>query len=178
MNILVLSADGIVSLRPDSGINKNNTDFYVPDGMEEVEFTPVAVARIAKAGKSVEKEFAPRYYDAVNFGILVYPSGSTIVDRSSYLPLPLYNTVVLSNPENRFVVTVDGAPAFECSVEGIAGRLEDAIMKCSLNTSLRRGDYVLAELDSRKLLCNPSTGQKCLHATFCGNDTVDFAVIF
>lgn len=178
MNLLVLSAQGIVSLRPDSGINKNNTDFYVPDGLENVKYTPVVFARVAKAGKSIEKEFARRYYDAFNFGILVYPGGSTIVDRSSYLPLPLYNPVVLENSDNTFDVCIDGKPASSFSVMGMADKIEEALIKCSLNTTLRRGDYVIAELSDMALLCDPQSGEKRLSASFCGNNTIDFQVKF
>jgi 2-keto-4-pentenoate hydratase/2-oxohepta-3-ene-1,7-dioic acid hydratase in catechol pathway len=56
-------------LKPDSAIIKNNKPFFLPDFSDEIHYEAEIVLRICKLGKSVDRRFAGRYYDAVTLGI-------------------------------------------------------------------------------------------------------------
>lgn len=178
MNFLVLSADGHVSIRPDSSRNKDNGDYYVPDGIASLGATPVVFARLCKTGKAIEEEFASRYYDAYSFGVFLYPDGNTIFDRTSVLPMPMYNPVTLENKGNIFRVRMDSEPFFECSTVGITERIHRAIVACSANTTIHKGDFVIAELDACREICTPSQGQRRIRLGFCENELLDITAKF
>lgn len=56
-------------LKPDSAILKNNKPFFLPDFSSEIHYEAEIVFRICRLGKSVERQFACRYYDSVTLGI-------------------------------------------------------------------------------------------------------------
>ena len=60
--------------RPDTTWERENKDFYSPECVNEIYWTPVVFARICKAGKCISEKFVERYYDAFNFGALMYCS--------------------------------------------------------------------------------------------------------
>ena len=73
MNITVKPYDSeLCYCRPDTTWEKEGRDFYVPDGVEKVLWTPVMFARISKAGKCVGAKFVSRYYDGFGIGALIY----------------------------------------------------------------------------------------------------------
>lgn len=183
MNILILNCDGKVVARPDTTVDKENGDFYMPDGCSQLMWAPVLYARISKAGKAVRKEFAERYYDSVAFGALLYPDGDSLVyDHSTLLPYPLYNKVTLDADENEFCVAKDGKEIFRCSVAGLRAKIEDALVACSRNTSVRIGDFVAVELSGTSLLAgvcdtaNSSENSCALESCFCENKNIDIRI--
>ena len=178
MNFLVYSSEGGCSVRPDSSRCKDNGDYYVPDGIDEVAFTPVAYARMNQSGKAIESRFVRRYYDAVGFGFFLYPGGNTIFDRTTVLPMPLYNPITLEGTDNRFRGWKDGALLFDIGMEGIRERLEEAICACSANTSIRRADFVIAELAAPAPLCRIGDTICRINAQFCENEVADIEVKF
>ncbi len=179
MNITVKPYDSeLCYCRPDTTWEKEGRDFYVPDGVEKVLWTPVVFARISKAGKCVGAKFASRYYDGFGMGALLYCSDedlafSSCLDHTSLLPMPLYNPVVLDNKENEYTLG-----ELKGNLEGIKEALEDAICKASRRISLRIGDLVAVELDVQKVLAERSAGETVFKAEFCGNPLFDLKVIF
>ena len=98
--------------RPDTTWERENRDFYAPDCVHELFWTPVIFARISKAGKAIGKKFAGRYYDSFGFGMLMYTGQGQIAftscaDHTSILPMPLYNPVVLENDGNIYPIIDD-----------------------------------------------------------------------
>lgn len=178
MNFLVYSTDGRASVRPDSSRCKDNGDYYVPDGIRELSYTAVVYARMCRSGKAVGAEFASRYYDAVGMGILIYPDGETIFDKTSLLPMPLYNPITLEQESNVFKATKDGAQLFSFTTVGMKAAIENAIVGCSRNTTIRKGDFVIAELSAQQILCDSKDGGCSLKANFCHNETIDMEVKF
>ena len=71
MNIVVQTYDGRVQCRPDTSWEREDRDLFAPDFISAYDFVPVLFARICKAGKCIGGKFAGRYYDAVNYGILL-----------------------------------------------------------------------------------------------------------
>ena len=179
MNITVKPYDSeLCYCRPDTTWEKEGRDFYVPDGVEKVLWTPVVFARISKAGKCVGAKFVSRYYDGFGIGALLYCSDedlafSSCLDHTSLLPMPLYNPVVLDNKENEYTLG-----ELKGNLEGIKEALEDAICKASRRISLRIGDLVAVELDVQKVLAERSAGEIGFKAEFCGNPLFDLKMIF
>lgn len=190
MNFLILSAEGKVIARPDSTRNKDNGDYFAPTDVNSIGFTPAVYARMSRTGKMIGREFVPRYYDAVAFGILVYPSTapedkphyckatSSIFDKTSLLPLPMYNPVTLERDGNIFRISKDSRELFTRSTVGISEILADALTACSQHTTIHKGDFVIAELDSVKTMGQRSEGDFHIGSTFCENEIIDIDVKF
>ena len=188
MNILVKTYGGTQCYcRPDTTWERENRDFYSPEFVNEIDYTPVVFARISKAGKCVGSKFVERYYDSFNFGVLLYCrteeasdiAFSSCVDHSSFLPMPLHNTEVLANGENSFELFKGEEKIFDASCgENLKKNLEEAICKASMLTSLRIGDYVAIELAGPHFLSSKEAGSTTIKARFCENETISVNLIF
>ncbi len=202
--------------RPDTTWERENKDFFSPECVNEIYWTPVVFARVCKAGKCVGSKFAGRYYDAVGCGLLMYCSGqamisngplptswappptrgwenaisdhqpirqlSHIVDKTSILPHPLFQPVVLED-EKEFTVSTKVAGTgsnAEASVilSGAKHLLEDALCKASELTSLRIGDFIAVEIAAPAALARREDGGVAVKGTFCDNEIFDFRIIF
>lgn len=97
MNIIVMTAGGRVIARPDTTWVRKNEDFFPPDFVTALSFTPVLYARISKAGRCVGADFARRHFGETGCGLLLYPAdllsdgcygaaAASCMDRTSYLP--------------------------------------------------------------------------------------------
>lgn len=188
MNIIVKPhGQELCYCRPDTTWERENKDFYVPDGLEVVKWAPIVFARIGKAGKCIGRKFASRYYDSFNFGALLYchPAAdaetaiafSSCIDHTSLLPAPLYGTFVLESEDNTYEVRKDGEEIFRCD-SCMTEKIEEAICKASQLTSLRIGDMVAVELSEQKMLAARQDGEASFSATFCGNELYGMKVIF
>lgn len=62
-------------LRADNVVCNSGKDIYVPDWMTSVEALPMLVIRISKVAKSVEKEYAERYFDRVSLAFTFRAEG-------------------------------------------------------------------------------------------------------
>lgn len=167
--------------RPDTTWERENKDYYVPECVDVIYWTPILFARVSKAGKCIKDKFVSRYYDAVGFGILLYCNDdetaySSCLDHTSILPMPLYNPVVLENESNKFVFSMNNAD--ECVVMGKVTLMEEAICLASGRTSLRIGDMVAVELKERHMLRRREDGDICIKGIFCEKDLFDLKVIF
>lgn len=191
MNILVLNAAGKCLMRPDTSINKENVDFYVPDDVDAVGWSPAVFARISKAGKAVQPDFAGRYFDSLSFGLMLHPSCeirdghahyckacAAVFDHSTIIPYPLSGADVLDNAENSFVLSKDGKEFFRCDTQGTRARIEEAIVKCSSHTSIRIGDFVAVELAAVADLVFRKEQECLIEGKFCENKTMEFKVIY
>lgn len=188
MNIVVKPyGQKLCYCRPDTTWERENRDFYVPQGIVEIHWTPIIFARISKAGKFIGKKFVSRYYDAFNFGALLYCrtedctadtdiAFTSCADHTSLLPFPLYNTIVKNNEGNEYIVEANGVEAFK--VESIGIEFEEAICKASELTSLRIGDFVAMELAPAELLASEDDAIAMLKGSYCGNILFDTKIIF
>ena len=198
MNIIVKPyGSDLCYCRPDTTWERENRDFYSPECVKELHWAPIVFARISKAGKCVGQKFASRYYDAFNFGALLYchlsdhseTAFTSCADHTSLLPSPLYNPVVLENQENVYEVrkngeTIFGIPKVSFAREAVYGEatlkemIEEAICRSSALTSLRIGDYVAVELTPVSLLAAREEGETSLKATYCDNELYDIRLMF
>lgn len=115
MNIALKTFSGQVTSRPDTTWERENRDFYIPDFVREMLWSPVLFTRVEKAGKCIGRKYADRYIDGMGFGLLLHPlvecNGeavpSSCMDHTTILPFPLYNKVVLDTPGNEAVYLCD-----------------------------------------------------------------------
>ena len=62
-------SEPLIFMKPPTALLLNNRHFFHPDFSHNIHYEGEIVLRIAKNGRSVQPEFAGRYYDAVAFGI-------------------------------------------------------------------------------------------------------------
>ena len=198
MNIIVKPyGSDLCYCRPDTTWERENKDFYSPECVNEIYWTPVVFARVSKAGKCVGRKFVERYYDAVGCGVLLYCGTSTtsfdgsagvrslseVVDRSSILPHPLFQPVVLED-EKEFMVSCqhdaqgDAALSHNIILSGAKDLLEEALCNASQLTSLRIGDFVAVELRELQKLASREEGNIALKGEFCEKEIFGFNIVF
>lgn len=188
MNIIVLTSEGNVTTRPDTTWEKDNEDFYVPEDIHSIKFAPVLFARISKPGRSIEEKFASRHYDAIGYGVFLYPSEyldiprqgwacANCLDHTSFLPHPLFNPATLSLKTNSFELKKNGRSIFLHPADTVES-VEQAVSKVSTRCYLRTGDFVVKELSAPKDLCTSAEKEVQIRGTYCDNETIDFKIIF
>lgn len=162
MNILVKTFGGHIVARPDTTWEKNSSDFFPPDFVESLSFTPVCFCHISKAGKSVGGRFASRYYDGVGVGLMLYPDNlmdgslegfaqACCLDHTSFLHLQTLPPQVLDEEGCDFKINLDGKELRSFS-DLSRNTLEEAIVQATKTTFIRRGDIVAVELEERSFL--------------------------
>lgn len=185
MNIVVITSAGKVIVRPDTTLERDGDDLYVPEFISSLSYTPVLVARICKAGRSVNPRFAYRYFDSAGFGTLLYPDDlidgsqegfacASCLDHSSFITPPS-----LAPDTSGMVMELhkDGKSIYrsgdlDCSL--IVKAIADATRYCYI----RRGDLIAVELQGRSALCRREDGQCRMDEFQCGSHTCDFRIIF
>ena len=198
MNIIVKPyGSDLCYCRPDTTWERENKDFFSPECVNEIYWTPVVFARVSKAGKCVGKKFVERYYDGVGCGMLLYCGTSTtsfdgsagmrslseVVDRSSILPHPLFQPVVLED-EKEFIVSCqhdaqdDAALSHNIILSGAKDLLEEALCNASQLTSLRIGDFVAVELKELQKLVSREDGNIAVKGEFCEKEIFGFNIVF
>ena len=184
MNIIVKPhGSDLCYCRPDTTWERENRDFYSPDCVNEVLWTPIVFARVSKAGKCIGKKFASRYYDAVGCGILMYGNNDmafgSCIDHTSILPMPLHNPEVLEE-EKAFKVFRNDEPFAVMSTEQNQWRhlLEEALCNASRLTSVRIGDFIAVELASPAGLATREDKEVSVKGIFCDNEIFSFQIRF
>ena len=200
MNIIVKPyGSDLCYCRPDTTWERENKDFYSPECVNEIYWTPVVFARVSKAGKCVGRKFVERYYDGIGCGMLMYCSTSgseentdttsidirslsEVVDKSSILPHPLFQPVVLEDAKE-FTVSATEARS-GCNTDasvilsGAKDLLEEAICNASQLTSLRIGDFVAVELKELQKLASREEGNIAVKGEFCEKEIFIFNIVF
>ena len=234
MNIIVKPyGSDLCYCRPDTTWERENKDFFSPECVNEIYWTPVVFARVSKAGKCVGKKFVERYYDGVGCGMLLYcgtsglsvSSGdprnpatagcalqrstgpfaeslatptrgwenaisdhqpirqlSHIVDKTSILPHPLFQPVVLEDEKEFTVSTKVAGTGSNAEASVILSEakdlLEEALCKASELTSLRIGDFVAVELQELQKLASREDGGIAVKGEFCAKKVFSFNIVF
>ena len=187
MNIVVRTYSGNTVTRPDTTLEKQDRDLYVPESVSSLLYTPVMFARISGSSKHIAPKFVTRYYDAVGFGMLLYPgdllacgaegfAAACCMDHTSFLPFPLFPPSTL-NPGNTFSISKGDEVLFSFSPEG-PGTVEEAVCKAVEYVFLRTGDLVAAELAPLQPLALREEGDAGISGLWCGRKVMDFNIIF
>lgn len=188
MNIIVKTSSGRITVRPDTTWEKDNEDFYPPEFVDELTYTPVLFARILKPGRSVGKKFAFRYYDSFGFGVLLYPENimdgspesyaqSICLDHTSFLPTPFFPTDRIGQADCLFRLECEREKMF--SFDGASlNMIEEAIVESTKMVYIRTGDLVAIELADRKPLARRPDGSVRVSGVFGTNKVMDFRIVF
>ena len=64
-----IPTEPVIFMKPDSALLRNNDPFYIPDWSNDVHYELELVVRINRVGKSIERQFARRYYSEIGLGI-------------------------------------------------------------------------------------------------------------
>ncbi len=59
----------VIFMKPDSAILPSKTAFYIPSFSQNIHHEIEIIVKICKTGKSIQQEFAHRYYEEVGVGI-------------------------------------------------------------------------------------------------------------
>ncbi len=191
MNIIVKTfGNGRIYCRPDTTWERENKDFFSPDGIREYLYTPVLFARVSKAGKCIGMKFASRYYDSIGYGMLIYRAdqmdgspmsyaSSSCMDHTSILPFPMYNRLTLESGTNIFRILKNGTEIYSTD-RGSTGIIEEGLCEASAAVSVRSGDMIAIELAEPDKLADINTdgNQTNIAGTFCENDLFDFRILF
>lgn len=62
-------AEPVFFMKPDTALLKDNEPFYLPEFSNNIHHEIELVAKISKAGKHIQQEFAKNYYEQVTVGI-------------------------------------------------------------------------------------------------------------
>ncbi|MCQ2136396.1 MAG: hypothetical protein MJY67_05715 [Bacteroidales bacterium] len=187
MNIVVVDNLDRVYCRPDTTLEREDKPLFVPDSVGAYMYAPVIFLKVSKAGKCVGEKFAPRYYESIGWGLLLYDASlldqglafASCEDRLSILPGPLYTKHTLESPDNTFELRKDGEIIYSAKASDIeSGRLEKALSSASQRVSLRIGDYLAVELAPLERLAGKEEKEITLSGSWCGNPLFDFPVIF
>lgn len=187
MNIIVKTSDGKCIVRPDTTWEKDAEDLYVPEFVNGLGYTPVLFARISKPGRSVSAKFASRYYDAVGYGVLLYPEDmldgsetgfacASCLDHTSFLPAPFFGTETLGKG-NAFRLLAGGKELFSHDAS-TTDMIEKAIEEATRFIYIRTGDILAIEIQPREHLVSRKDGSIHVNSSFCGNDLGDFKIVF
>jgi len=182
MNITVVDINGVVSCRPDTTWEREDKDFFAPDAVSSLSYTPVLFARISKAGKCIGAKFAGRYYESICYGVLLYVDGNpsgTFFDRTSVLPAATYSRITLEKEDNTFEFRRNGEVVYTVeNGSNAAAKIEKAITEASKIVSQRIGDLVAVELEPRRPLAVRGDGETAISGTYCENPLFDFKIVF
>lgn len=162
MNIVVLTANNKVVVRPDTTWERLNNDLYLPDYVSSLSFSAVIYARISKPGKNIAPRFASRYYDSVGLGLLFYPenlidgsvegyASALCLGHSSYLPVDMISADSWTNPQLK--VYADGLCVFNDGGYSI-DLINNTLSSTSETCLIKIGDLVCRELGQRIILPN------------------------
>lgn len=187
MNIIVKTSSGHITVRPDTTWEKDNEDFYPPEFVDELTYSPVLFARILKPGRSVGRKFASRYYDSIGFGVLLYPENmldgtpegyaqAICLDHTSFLPSPMFPPERLEkNGHFRLFRNEHDLFVFD---QPSLNMIEDAIVEATKLLNIRTGDLIAIELAPRKPLTIRPDVSSHITGTFDNNEIIDFQIIF
>lgn len=187
MNIIVKTSSGHITVRPDTTWEKDNEDFYPPEFVDELTYSPVLFARILKPGRSVGRKFASRHYDSIGFGVLLYPENmldgtpegyaqAICLDHTSFLPSPMFPPERLErNGHFRLFRNEHDLFVFD---QPSLNMIEDAIVEGTKLLYIRTGDLIAIELAPRKPLTIRPDVSSHITGTFDNNEIIDFQIIF
>ena len=187
MNIIVKTSSGHITVRPDTTWEKDNEDFYPPEFVEELTYSPVLFARVLKPGRSVGRKFASRYYDSVGYGVLLYPENmldgspegyaqAICLDHTSFLPAPTFPPQRLEE-DGQFHLFMNEQELFTFDHPSL-NMIEEAIVLATRLLYIRTGDLIAIELTARRQLTTRHDANTRLTGTLGQDKILDFQIIF
>lgn len=159
-------------LRPDTTLNRDCLDFYLPENITSLSAVPFAYVKVCKAGKSLLRKFAYRYYGGLGYGLaleatpLIVPGEPASFVEANSLD---YSTYLLTEDSEGDGVTPpdfikEGESLFTLTPPA-REEIEQTIERVTSIISIRYGDLLLFDLHKGvELLCGQRIG--------LGNNTI------
>ncbi|MBQ0093986.1 MAG: hypothetical protein KBS36_05060 [Bacteroidales bacterium] len=185
MNIIVKTYGGSIVFRPETTWKRGDDCVFLPEFIDSVEASPVVFVRICKSGRSVAARFATRYYDAVGYGMLLYPTellnkgpegfaSACCLDHTSFLSLPSLDRMSLGAGE--LCIAKGDETAYYKAPD--AATIESALELATRFCYIRTGDYLAIELEEKRPLCNRQQPPLLVQGSYEGSPLFDFTVNF
>lgn len=151
-----LPSEPLVFMKPPTALVVNNKPFFYPDFSSDLHYEGEIVLRICKNGRSVQPEFASRYYDAVAFGIdftardvqdkLKQKGHPWEIAKAFDRSAPISPFVPLDQLENpgaiRFQMKKNGQVVQDGNTKDLIFTFDTLIVHLSKYFTLQKGDYV------------------------------------
>ena len=149
-------SEPLVFMKPPTALLLNNRPFYYPDFTRDLHYEGEIVLRVAKNGRAVQPEFAPRYYDAVAFGIDFTARDLQDKLKSKGQPWEIAKGFDRSAPVSRFVplealknvqdihfqLKKNGAVVQDGHTRDLIFSFDTLICHISRYFTLHKGDYI------------------------------------
>jgi len=90
-------------MKPDTALLPNNHPFFLPDFSADMQYETELVVRICKAGRSIQQNFAYKYYDQIGIGIDFTARDLQAVCKQKGLPWEIAKAFDFSAPVGRFL---------------------------------------------------------------------------
>ena len=65
----LLLSEPTIFMKSDASLLKDGKPFFIPDFSSDMQYEAEIVVKINRLGKSIDRKFAPRYYDEITIGI-------------------------------------------------------------------------------------------------------------
>ncbi|MCQ2158484.1 MAG: hypothetical protein MJY43_01495 [Bacteroidales bacterium] len=185
MNIAVRTFSGACLARPDTTKAKVNEDIYLPEFVTEVSCAPVVFARITRPGRSISARFASRYFDALSYGVLLYPENlisipetgfatASCLDHTTCIPAEFFDPTLPGSKENEFILAAGGRELFR-TVGIPEGFVEENLSEITKYIYIRTGDLAAIELAPRIPLLGKNSSV-IITGQFSGKKTIETKV--
>lgn len=143
-------------LKPDTALLIRNRPFYYPSFSHEIHYETELVLKISKAGKNIQKKFAPAYYDEIGIGLDMTARDLQTAAKEKGLPWTLAKGFDYAAPVSRFVpkstfpdlknirfhLDINGVTVQEGNSGLMIHDFDDIIFHISQYMTLRTGDYI------------------------------------
>ena len=149
-------SEPLIFMKPPTALVVNNKPFYYPDFTKDLHYEGEIVLHICKNGRSVQPEFAARYYDAVAFGIdftardlqdkLKQKGHPWEIAKGFDRSAPISKTILLTelaNPQHiQFQLKKNGVVVQDGNTSDLIFQFDTLICYISRYFTLHSGDYV------------------------------------
>lgn len=154
MNIFVFDyCSGNFFNKQDSCLVLENYQFYTPDFVSEITFSPAIVIKINKSGKYIKPDFASRYYSIYGTAINIY--AQNFINDANENPLFFFKSSLLDKSTFLKKAEVTITDFFENRNPNLIPDFNLKISQLSKFSSLKSGDLILFEIIERIKVTSP-----------------------
>ncbi|MCC9134936.1 fumarylacetoacetate hydrolase family protein [Pontibacter silvestris] len=146
----------VIFFKPDTAVLRNNEPFYYPDFSQDIHHEIELILRISKEGKSIDKKFAHKYYDAIGLGVDFTARDIQAKAKAKGLPWTLAKGFNGSAPVSEFLpldlfpdlqnisfkLDVNGETRQQGNTKMMLNTFDDIIAYISRFITLKKGDII------------------------------------
>jgi acylpyruvate hydrolase len=151
-----IPSNPVFFLKPDTALLIRNRPFYYPLFSNEIHYEVELVLKICKAGKNIQKRFAPNYYDEIGIGLDLTARDIQDAAKQKGLPWAIAKGFDQSAPVGKFLpksgfpdvknirfrLDLNGKTVQDGNSSLMMYDFDDIIFHISRYMTLRTGDYI------------------------------------